>query len=583
MNEPAVPRDSLQFKEMDLPRHLLEQLNTLRLGGTLTDVTLCAGDQEVPCHRNVLASSSRYFWAMFCHDFRERSLARVHLLGLDGDILKLLVDYVYTGEMTISAANVFSVMEAAAMYQYPRVLEACSIYLQARLSAANCLGMARLAQAFHCQSLHGRARAAVLGQFPEVASSEGLKELGCSELADYLGDDELRADEEQVFDALAAWVSHDPQSRQRQAHRLLEKVRFQYVHPTYLSHFIARSPLVRESAACAGILESALRALFSLSPSGSPGITPLPPLPPRRATRQFLLTVGGRKSNQQTTREVLMYDHAGQQWLALSKVPLHLYKASAVCLHRSVYLLGGLLVENHQRTASARVYSLSLKLNRWRPEPDLLLPCYSHQTLAHLNFIFSLGGIGPHQEVLDTLHRYDSVFGLWERMSSMPVAVLHPATAAANQRLYVLGGQDAAQNAARLIQVYNISRNMWFRMETRMVKNICGPAAVVGDRIIIIGGYTRRTIAFNTKSSQFIKCADMKERKMHHGATVVNNKVYVTGGRYITSEHTIEDSDAFDCYDPETDSWTSKGSLPHKLFDHGCLTVQSIPYNPCTL
>uniref|UniRef100_UPI00398F0EFA kelch-like protein 38 n=1 Tax=Pristiophorus japonicus TaxID=55135 RepID=UPI00398F0EFA len=574
----TVLHNCFHFKEMDLSYQLLKQLNTLRHEETLTDVILCAGNKEIPCHRNVLASSSPYFRAMFCNNFKESFLTRVHLLGIHEDILTKIVDYVYTGEITINTANVFSLMEAAGIYQYPKMLEACSLYLQNQLTAENCLGMVRLAQIFSCASLQKQAKAMALEHFLEVASSEDLKELSCTELVDYLGDDDLHADEQEVFGTLTTWISHDPKTRQKHMHELLKKVRLQYVHPTYLFHFMANNPFVQSSPVCKSILESASRLLFSLSPSNTPDIKPMWHVPRRYASQEFLIIIGGRKGNQQTTREVLLYDVRSQQWLGLSMLPVHLYKASSVCLHSNIYTLGGLIIGNKKTIISASVYSFSLKMNCWRSEEDMLVPCYSHQTIAHMNYIFSLGGVGPDQEILNTLHRYDSIFSIWEAMAPMPVAVLHPAIAAKNQRLYVFGGEDIVQNAVRLIQVYNISRNMWFRMETRMVKNICAPATVIGDKIIIIGGYTRRMIAFDTKSNQFVKCADMKERRMHHGATIINNKVYVTGGRYVTSDNSIEDSDAFDCYDPETDSWISKGRLPHKLFDHGCLTLHSISY-----
>ncbi|XP_067838024.1 kelch-like protein 38 [Heptranchias perlo] len=579
----TVPRDCFHLKERDLSYQLLEQLNILRHEETLTDVILCAGDKEVPCHRNVLASSSPYFRAMFCDNFKESFLTRVHLLGIHVDILTQIVDYVYTGEITINTANVFSLMEAAGIYQYPKVLEACSLYLQNQLTAENCLGMVRLAQIFSCETLQKQAKAIALKHFLEVASSEDLKELSCTELADYLGDDDLCAEEEQVFETLTTWINHAPKTRQKHVHELLKKVRLQYVHPTYLFHFIANNPFIQSSPVCKSILESASRLLFSLSPANTPDIKPMWYVPRRYASQEFLIIIGGRKDNQQTTREALLYDERSQQWLALSKLPVHLYKASSVCLHSNIYILGGLMIDNKKTIISAHVYSFSLKMNCWRSEEDMLVPCYSHQTIAHMNYIFSLGGVGPNHEILNTLHRYDSIFSIWETMAPMPVAVLHPAIAAKNQRLYVCGGEDMVQNAVRLIQVYNISRNMWFRMETRMVKNICAPAAVIGDRIVIIGGYTRRMIAFDTKTNKFVKCADMKERRMHHGATIINNKVYVTGGRYVTSDNRIENSDAFDCYDPETDSWASKGRLPHKLFDHGCLTLQSISYKFRTL
>ncbi|OCT75002.1 hypothetical protein XELAEV_18033991mg [Xenopus laevis] len=64
---------------------------------------------------------------------------------------------------------------------------------------------------------------------------------------------------------------------------------------------------------------------------------------------------------------------------------------------------------------------------------------------------------------------------------------------------------------------------------------------------------------------------------MHHGATVLQNKLYVTGGRCLTADNTIEDSDSFEFYDLDTDTWTSQGKLPHRLFDHGCLTLHCVP------
>lgn len=121
------------------------------------------------------------------------------------------------------------------------------------------------------------------------------------------------------------------------------------------------------------------------------------------------------------------------------------------------------------------------------------------------------------------------MFNQWESMKPMPEAVLHPAVAATNQRIYLFGGEDALQNPVRLIQVslnvtscclhlqlfrllfihppinhfflsmcfcspssllqvYHIARNMWCQMENRTVKNVSAPAAVMDDKIYIVGG-----------------------------------------------------------------------------------------------
>ncbi|EFB14945.1 hypothetical protein PANDA_013688, partial [Ailuropoda melanoleuca] len=574
----ALP-DGLLFKDHDFSSDLLRQLNGLRQKRMLTDVSICTGTWEVPCHRSVLASSSPYFRAMFCSNFRERSEAKVELKGIDPATLEQIISYVYTGEAHITAENVLPLMEAASMLQYPKLLEAGSSYLQSQLNPGNCLGMIRLSELLSCDTLKKKAREVALTCFPEVVASADLKELCALELRDYLGDDGLCGEEEKVFEALMVWIKHDLQARKRHVRELFEQVRLQYIHPAFFHHFIANDALLQSSPSCQTILEMAKRQMFATySAISAPDLQPPWHVPPRTSYRDFLILLGGRKDNQQTTRDVLLYDTQTSQWRNLAKLPSRLYKASAVTLHRSIYVLGGMAVGTGKDAASHNVYIYSLKLNQWRLGQPMLVGRYSHRSTAHKNFIFSIGGIGEGQEVMGSMERYNSIFNIWESMASMPVGVLHPAVAVKDQRLYLFGGEDIMQNPVRLIQVYHISRNTWFKMETRMIKNVCAPAVVLGERIVIVGGYTRRILAYDPQSNKFVKCADMKDRRMHHGATVMGNKLYVTGGRRLTTDCSIEDLASFDCYDPETDTWTSQGQLPHKLFDHACLTLQCIPH-----
>ncbi|XP_069477688.1 kelch-like protein 38 [Ambystoma mexicanum] len=569
--------EGLFFQDQDFAFELLRQFNIFRQNEVLTDVRICTGDHEFACHRNVLAASSPYFKAMFCNNFKESHQEKVDLKGVEPEILQQIILYVYTGEILITGENVLCLIEAASMLQYVKLFEACSKYLQDQLNPTNCLSIKRLSEILCCENLKRKAMDMALKCFPEVAASEDLKDLCALELMSYLGDDELCGEEEQVFETLMVWIRHDLLARQGYMQDLFEKVRIQYVHPTFLFQFIANDPLIQSSPVCKSILDSARRLMCCLSSANIPDIKPMWHAPRRYSQQEFMINVGGRKNSQQTTRDVLLYDEKTQQWMSLAKLPLRLYKATAVGLHSNIYVLGGMPVGSVKREVSCIVYILSLKLNQWRIGEPMLAARYSHRSLAFKNYIFSIGGIGSNHGILSTMERYDTIYNTWEVMANMPVAVLHPAVAAKDQRLYLFGGEDCMQNPVRLIQVYHVSRNMWFRMETRMVKNVCAPAVVIADRIIIVGGYTRRIIAYDIKLNKFIKCADMKDRRMHHGATVIKNKLYITGGRYLTNDNTIEDSNSFDCYDPDTDTWSSKGKLPHKLFDHGCLTLQFVP------
>ena len=458
--------EGLLFKDHDFSSDLLRQLNDLRQNQILTDVSICSGAWEVPCHRNVLASSSPYFRAMFCSNFRESREAKVQLKGVDASTLERIVLYVYTGEAHITVESVLPLMEAASMLQYPKLLEACSSFLQSQLTPSNCLGMTRLSEIFSCETLRKKAREVALTYFPEVAASADLKELCALELRDYLGDDGLCGEEEKVFEALMVWIKHDLQTRKRYVQDLFRQVRLQYVHPAFFHHFIANDALLQSSPPCQTILETARRQVFSLyGATSSAGLQPLWHVPPRNSYQDFLILLGGRKDNQQTTRDVLLYDRQTGRWQSLAKLPARLYKASAVSLHRSVYMLGGMAVGKSVPTA--KVYIFSLKLNQWRPGQPMLAARYSHRSAAHKNFIFSIGGIGEGHEVMGSMERYDSVGNVWEMMANMPVGVLHPAVAVKDQRLYLFGGEDVMQNPVRLIQV-NSTSHLHAHTHTRM-------------------------------------------------------------------------------------------------------------------
>ncbi|XP_068999356.1 kelch-like protein 38 [Embiotoca jacksoni] len=578
MDRPAV--EVVHYKDKEQSSHLLLQLNRLRHENVLTDVMLCSGNTEIPCHRNVLVSSSPYFRAMFCNNFMEKQQTKISLKGVTSAILSSIIDYVYTGLISMSMDVVLPLMQAASMFQFDRLFDACSSFLQGQLRPDNCLSMIRLSDIMNCNSLRDKSKEMAMRSFSDVSASEDLCELSLPELMGYLEDDSLCAEEEQVFETLVAWIHHDPLSRRGAISDLFKKVRLRHIHPTYLFQFIANDPLIQSSNLCTELIESVRRLMFSAS---SKCITdtvvdfkPLWVAPRRYTCRDMLVVVGGRKDNEQTSREALVFDEKNQKWQLLAKLPVRLYKASYVALHSILYVIGGLTTTTKYDDVSATVYTLSLKTNQWRTTEPMLEPRFAHQSVSYLHFIFVLGGLGPDRRLTDSVERYNSMFNQWESMAPMPEAVLHPAVAATNQRIYMIGGEDTMQNAVRIIQVYHIARNMWSKMENRTVKNVSAPAVVMDEKIYVIGGYTRRMIAYDIKANRFIKCANLKERRMHHSATVLNGKLYVTGGRYISGHDVIEDLDTFECFDPKTDAWTSKGSLPYKLFDHGSLTMTCV-------
>ncbi|KAG6445541.1 protein abrupt isoform X2 [Manduca sexta] len=79
--------------------------------GALTDVTLSASGTSVKAHRLVLASCSQYFAQLFKEVEADNTL--VVVLGCDAAELKLLLTFMYTGEVTASRVILPSLLRLA--------------------------------------------------------------------------------------------------------------------------------------------------------------------------------------------------------------------------------------------------------------------------------------------------------------------------------------------------------------------------------------------------------------------------------------------------------------------------------------
>ena len=66
------------------------------------DVTLVAGNVEIPAHRNVLASSSEYFSILLTQSFVEKEKFSISINDVKPEILTSLVDYIYSSEINIT-------------------------------------------------------------------------------------------------------------------------------------------------------------------------------------------------------------------------------------------------------------------------------------------------------------------------------------------------------------------------------------------------------------------------------------------------------------------------------------------------
>ena len=72
-------------------------------------------------HRVVLSACSDYFRAMFTDPMRERTQEEIQLSGVQAQGLELVLDYIYTSKLSLTLANVQTVLDTATHLQVLQV------------------------------------------------------------------------------------------------------------------------------------------------------------------------------------------------------------------------------------------------------------------------------------------------------------------------------------------------------------------------------------------------------------------------------------------------------------------------------
>nr|XP_023017040.1 kelch-like protein 28 [Leptinotarsa decemlineata] len=131
----------------------LTNIHRMRQHGQLCDITLKIGLDKFRGHKVVLASVSPYFFAMFNGDMKEQCLPEIEIHDMDPTAIDLLIDYAYTGQITITVDNVQVLLPASSLLQMEEVREACCRFLLKQLHPTNCLGIRSFAAYKKCKKL----------------------------------------------------------------------------------------------------------------------------------------------------------------------------------------------------------------------------------------------------------------------------------------------------------------------------------------------------------------------------------------------------------------------------------------------
>ncbi len=164
--------------------------------------------------------------------------------------------------------------------------------------------------------------------------------------------------------------------------------------------------------------------------------------------------------------------------------------------------------------------------------------------------------------------------GSWASLAPIPTARYSLGVAVAEGKVYAIGGYNFTGHYLGTNEMYDPATDTWTTKAPMPTPRRYFGIAVYENKIYCIGGkigydpeglggiYTEVNEVYDPATDTWEKKASIPTPRYGMCANVVNGKVYVMGGGLHADYPPHTCSTLNDVYDPETDSWTEKTPLP---------------------
>ena len=556
------------FTAVDLFNSAFPAMSDMRRDGKLCDVTIKVDGTPFRAHKVVLAATIPYFQAMFEHEgFNEHnqnvitigeedSAALSGFKGLDANSTETLINFAYSGKVTISSNNVQSLMMGASFLQLSIVREKCARFLMTRLLPHNVLGVMSFADTLCCVSLVNACKKYIKKSFTHVSKSDEFLMLPLHQVQDLVLEDELEvASEEIVFEAVMSWVKHNEKERKDQLPQLLSCVRMPLLTPQYLSDKVAPEELIRNSLKCRDLLDEAKD--FHLMPERRL-LTKFRTKPRKcKEIAGVIYAVGGQTKAGNSLSTVEVYDPIIGQWQDAEAMSMLRSRVGVAVLNNKLYAIGG--YNGSERLNTVEEFNADTK--GWSRVASMNCNRSAVGAVTIGQNVYVCGGFDGHSS-LDTVEKYNTHDNAWEYVPSMGKSRSAAGVVHLNGIVYVLGGHNGL-SIFESVECFDATEEKcrWTEGRPMLSKRCRLGVAALNGKIYACGGYD---------GSSFLKSVEMYEPVANKWTPVANmnvprSRVAVVanmGNLYAIGGYDgMKNLSTVEMYNPDKDEWTFAPSM----------------------
>ncbi len=240
------------------------------------------------------------------------------------------------------------------------------------------------------------------------------------------------------------------------------------------------------------------------------------------------------------------YNPNTNRWSTKTAMPTARSGFAIATYQNKIYVFGGTI--GHGYTSNTEVYDPVT--NTWEQKTSMRIPRADLTACVVNDKIYLIGGkiyssTAPYYSETDVNEIYDPATDTWETKTALPTAVQGYASAAIDNKIYVIGGQRApnAQGNPVIVnsnQVYDTQNDQWsLAANLPAIASYGAAGATVGfmapTRLHFVGGYfakdfSGKTQVYNPETNTWSDGALMPTARAYLSIAVINDMQYAIGG-----------------------------------------------------
>ncbi len=282
---------------------------------------------------------------------------------------------------------------------------------------------------------------------------------------------------------------------------------------------------------------------------------------------------------------VYMYDPTTDVWTQKASMSIA-RETSAVAVDGKIYAIGGFNGTSPSFNILSSVEMYNPGTNTWSTMPSMITPRFGENCIVIGGIIYAVGGFtNSSYSATNTIEKYNTETNTWIPWdgSSFQLSLARGWMGASviDNNIYVFGGMNASTNLYNRLEQYVPSEvTLISGMEGADEGAYAFASATFDGKIYTFGGntgpqYSSGLVTAGTDVVQmnnpsvtdlWVRKASMPTARRYCAAAVVDGIIYVIGGSYRANSTTFA-TNKNEAYNPVTNTWTTKASMPVAL--HG--------------